>query len=82
MATPEQIKEHAPKYKDGSWRLYSFEELAQWVQLFSKRATHRSEFEKIQKDLTDAENYLAMMNAKFEEFKGQILEQYETLNPE
>ena len=82
MATPEQIKEHANRFKDGAWRLYTFEELAQWVQLLSKRATHRTELEKIQKDLTDAENYLAMMNAKFEEFSAQIYEHYNTQNPE
>ena len=82
MSTPEQIKEHSHKYKDGAWRLYSFEELVNWVQLLSKRATHRTELEKIQKDLTDAENYLAMINEKFAEFKQQILEQHETQNSE
>ena len=65
MATPETIKPHADKYKDGTWKNYSYEELAQWVNLLTKRASHRTEFEKSQKDLDDANNYLEMLKAKF-----------------
>ena len=67
MATPESIKPHADKYQDGTWRLYSYEELAQWVNLLTKRAAHRTEFEKSQKDLDDANNYMEMLKAKFAE---------------
>ena len=67
MATPESIKVHADKYKEGTWRNYSYEELAQWVNLLTKRAAHRTDFEKSQKDLDDANNYLEMLNAKFSE---------------
>ena len=67
MATPEQIKPHADKYKNGAWRDYSYEELASWVHLLTKRASHRTQFEKAQKDLDDANNYLEMLKAKFAE---------------
>ena len=67
MATPEQIKPHADKYKEGTWRNYSYEELAQWINLLTKRAAHRTQFEKSQKDLDDANNYLEMLMSKFAE---------------
>jgi hypothetical protein len=67
MGTPERIKPHADKYHDGAWRKYSYEELAQWVNLLTKRAGHRTQFEKSQKDLDDANNYLEMFKAKFAE---------------
>jgi hypothetical protein len=67
MATPEQIKKHAHKYKEGTWKNYTYEELAQWVNLLTMRASHRTQFEKSQKDLDDANNYLEMLKAKFAE---------------
>ena len=67
MATPERIKEHAHKYKEGAWRDYSYVELAQWINLLTRRASHRTQFEKSQKDLDDANNYLEMLKAKFSE---------------
>ena len=77
MATPEKIKKHAHRFKDGTWRDYSFEELADWVHLMTKRANHRTEFVKVVKDLDDAENYLAIMNAKLAEARLYILTQWE-----
>jgi len=65
MATPESILPHADKYKEGAWRNYSYEELAQWINLLTKRASHRTQFEKAQKDLDDANNYLEMLKAMF-----------------
>ena len=67
MATPESIKEHQDKYHEGAWRNYGYEELAQWINLLTKRASHRTQFEKAQKDLDDANNYLEMLKAKFAE---------------
>lgn len=67
MATPESIKSHADKYHESAWRNYSYEELAQWVNLLTKRAGHRTQFEKSQKDLDDANNYMEMLKAKFAE---------------
>lgn len=61
--TPESIESHADKYKDGIWREYSLQELGNWVHLLAKRSAHRTEPAKILKDLTDAQNYLNMMQA-------------------
>lgn len=80
--TPEQIKPHAHKYSEGAWRNYSYEELAQWVALLTKRATHRTQFEKVIKDLDDAENYLAMMNSKVAEMRQEILKFHYEQNPQ
>jgi len=77
MATPEEIKQHADKFKDGSWRNYSYEELAQWVNLLTKRAGHRNDFNKMEKDLEDANNYLAMLKSKFEEDAQRIYTSFE-----
>ena len=67
MTTPESIKPHADDYKEGSWKEYSFSELGQWVELLSKRATHRKNPEKRKKDLYDAKNYLDMMVSRLED---------------
>ena len=67
MATPESIKEHAEKYQEGAWRNYGYDELAAWVHLLIKRASHRTQFEKAEKDLDDANNYFEMLRAKFAE---------------
>ena len=77
MATPEQIKPHAHKFKEGAWRNYSYEELAQWVNLLTKRAAHRIDFEKCMIDLDDASNYLAMLNAMFQEETGKIHDSFQ-----
>jgi hypothetical protein len=77
MATPEKIKKYASRFKSGSWRHYSYEELAQWVNLLTKRATHRTSIEKAHKDLDDAENYLEMLNAKLAEDRLWVLKQWE-----
>ena len=67
---PESIKEHQPKYKEGAWKLYSMAELGQWVHLLTKRAEHRSVPEKREKDLTDAQNYLNIMQAMLDSVKN------------
>ena len=77
MATPEEIKSHAHKYKEGAWRRYSYEELAQWVSLMTKRATHRSKFEQADDDLDAAYNYMIMFKAKFEEESERIAKSFE-----
>lgn len=76
MSTPEQILEHAPKFKDGSWRNYSYEELAQWVNLLTKRAGHRTDIRKAEKDLDDADNYLSMLIAKFNEQSENVVNSF------
>jgi len=77
MATPDKIKKHASRFKGGTWRDYTLEELAQWVTLLIRRASHRSEIEMVHKDLDDAENYLDMMNTKVAEARLFILETWE-----
>lgn len=80
--TPEQIKKYASRFKDGAWRNYGFTELAQWIELLTKRATHRAKFEDLIKDLDAAENYLAMMNSKLAETRQEILRDYYEDHPE
>ena len=53
-------------YNPGAWEAYTLAELGWWVHLLTKRAEHRSNPEKRAKDLHDASNYLAMMEAKLE----------------
>lgn len=72
MNTPEQIKPHSRDYKNNAWEQYSFEELTWWVTLLTKRATHRDNPDKRDKDLYDAGNYLEMLNAKFKNEKLKI----------
>lgn len=77
MATPEQIKPHASKYQDGAWRKYSYAELAQWVQLLTKRASHRRKIKQADDDLDAAYNYMIMFKAKFEEESARIAKSFE-----
>lgn len=63
LETPPSLEEHEPKYKANAWEEYTLQELGNWVHLFVKRAGHRSDTSKRDKDLTDAQNYLDMMQA-------------------
>lgn len=69
--TPESIKEYQSKYHKGAWRNYSLQELGMWVHLFVKRASHRADQAKRDKDLTDAQNYLNMMQAYIDDARDQ-----------
>lgn len=64
------ISEHQKDYKPEAWEAYSFAELGEWVHLLSKRAEHRENPEKRKKDLYDARNYLAMMDAKLKKLEN------------
>lgn len=64
------IAEHAADYKANAWRAYTMAELGWWVHLLSTRAAHRDSAEKRAKDLKDARNYLAMMDAKLKDIEG------------
>lgn len=80
MATPEEIKKHSDKFINGSWREYSFQELGNFIHLLTKRANHRTDYDKAQKDLYDARNYLVMMLSKLDEQTSGILDKFN--NPE
>ena len=63
MKTPKSIEKYQPEYHLLAWQEYTIMELGAWVHLFVKRATHRTEQAKKDKDLTDAQNYLDMIQA-------------------
>ena len=69
--TPDGCVQHQPDYVSQAWEQYSLLELGMWVHLLTKRAEHRSNPDKRAKDLHDAENYLAMMQAKMTEIKSK-----------
>ena len=64
---PKEIKDNSKDYNIGSWADYSLQELGSWVHLLHKRATHRTNLEKKEKDLHDARNYWIMMGAWLDE---------------
>jgi len=55
------LNEHQKNYHEGAWKDYTVEELEWWVKLFTKRANHRKDPVKKEKDLTDAKNYGMML---------------------
>ena len=70
--TPQGCQAHQPDYKAQAWEAYSLFELGMWVHLFTKRAAHRTNEQKREKDLQDAQNYLAMMQSKLNEVKDEL----------
>jgi len=62
MKMPEGLREHQKDYREGAWREYTAEELQWWVRLLTKRAGHRTNPEKRDKDLHDAANYQAILD--------------------
>ena len=76
---PPEIVEHKDDYKDHIWEQYTLEELGYWVHLFCKRAGHRANQDKAQKDLHDAKNYLAMMREKLEAKTKEVLNSFDQI---
>ncbi len=70
---PSHLKAHEQDYKPQAWEQYSMQELGNWVHLLSTRAVHRSDTAKMKKDLYDARNYLAMMQAKLDNLTDALL---------
>lgn len=66
------LEQHQADYVDGAWRNYTLAELGSWVNLLAKRATHRKSTAKARKDLADARNYLAMMEARLSEIEANL----------
>lgn len=69
---PESCVEHQAKYHTNSWQAYTLQELGMWVHLFAKRAAHRTQLEKKKKDLTDAQNYLDMMQSHLDALQDDL----------
>ena len=61
------IENHQKDYIKDSWKEYTVEELIQWVSLLTRRASHRTNREKMKKDLYDARNYMLMLEEVLEE---------------
>lgn len=72
LSKPACIEKHQADYKQEAWRDLSFIELALWVEQLTKRAGRRTIPVARDKDLYDAGNYLAMLNAKFEATKAEL----------
>lgn len=73
METPKSLEAHEKDYRPAAWQTYTLLELGGWVHLLTKRAEHRSSAEKRRKDLTDAQNYLDMMQAMVDDAKTRLL---------
>lgn len=65
LKEPDSIKGH-------QWRTYTLHELGMWVHLFVKRALHRADKIKARKDITNAQNYLNMMQSHIDTVRKQI----------
>ncbi len=68
MKTPASLVEHEIDYKPDAWKSYTIAELGNIVAFFVKRAGHRSDPKKAEKDLTDAQNYLDMIQSHIDAF--------------
>lgn len=69
MNTPESILSHESAYRAAAWQEYSIQELGNWVHLLCKRAEHRNDPVKREKDLYDAQNYLNMIQSHLDSLK-------------
>lgn len=72
LETPASLVPHQGDYKANAWGDYTIAELGNWVHLFAKRASHRTDAAKAQKDITDAQNYLSMMQAQLDAIKSTL----------
>jgi hypothetical protein len=70
--TPPAVAKHQADFKPEAWKDMSVIELATWVEQLTKRAARRANDAKRDKDLYDASNYLAMLQAKFEGARAEL----------
>jgi hypothetical protein len=63
IENPPALLAHEEDYHPEAWHEYTLAELGWWVHLLTKRAGHRKDGPKRDKDLEDAQNYLSMMQA-------------------
>jgi hypothetical protein len=69
MDTPASIVPHQPDYNQDAWKEWNPYELGNAIAFFIKRSGHRASPVKKTKDLTDAQNYLNMLQAHLDEAK-------------
>jgi hypothetical protein len=81
LVPPAAIAPHDRSYKDRAWADYSIEELGMWVHLLVKRAQMRSDPDKARKDLYDARNYAAMIQAHLDEADAGVDKAFGPKNP-
>ena len=74
--TPRSCQSHQIDYEPSAWEAYTLSELGNWVYLLTKRAEHRTNLAKKDKDLHDAQNYLNMMQSKLNAVKELTLENF------
>lgn len=65
--TPPALWPHRNDFRGEAWREYTLELLGNTVAFFVQRSQQRTNPRKIAKDLYDAKNYLAMMQAHVEQ---------------
>ena len=70
--TPESLSKHVKDYQYRSWDNYTIQELGAFIHLLCKRAKHRSNKQKTEKDLYDAQNYMNMMQSKLDALKENL----------
>ena len=76
MGKIESIEKHEKDYKAGSYKQYTEEELIWWQHLLRKRATHRANIVKKEKDLYDAGNYQLMLEEQYPTARGKTIEHF------
>ena len=74
-----RIEKHQEDYKPKAYEVYSFRDLGNLVHLFAERATHRTNKDKLRKDLYDAKNYLSMMESALSDRAKTLGIDYKTL---
>jgi len=66
------IAEHEKDYKPMIWENWTLQEMGNAVHFYAKRAGMRSNKEKAEKDLHDAQNYLELMKKKLDLITGDL----------
>jgi len=73
----EQTEPTKNTFKSNSYMNYTPQELINWIQLITKRASHRNDLVQASKDLEEAANYAIFLNNKLRVLSGTLLKQVE-----
>ena len=60
------LSKHDKDYNPDAWMDYDEDEYLYWIRLLTKRATMRTNTDKMKKDLYDAKNYMWMLEQYLE----------------